>query len=50
MPSMLGMPITTTPMHALDNTTNEKVTSEQVVAKENVDNIDIPAFLRQQAD
>jgi len=50
MPSMLGTPITTTPMHALDNTTNEKVTSEQVVAKENVDNIDIPAFLRQQAD
>jgi len=50
MPSMLGMPITTTPMHALDNTTNEKVTSEQAVAKENVDNIDIPAFLRQQAD
>jgi len=48
--SGMAKPITTTPIHALDSPVNEQVTSEQVVAKENVDNIDIPAFLRQQAD
>jgi len=48
--SIPGMPITTTPTHSVDNSANEQVTSEQIVAKENVDNIDIPAFLRQQAD
>ena len=48
--SGMAKPITTVPIHALDSPVNEQVTSEQVVAKENVDNIDIPAFLRQQAD
>ena len=41
---------TSTPKPTMPAGYNNMTTSEAVVDKEHVDNIDIPAFLRQQAD